>query len=552
MQTSSLGALLLERGLLKRSQLTYALQKQQGTKEPLVQLLARLGLVSNAELARTLALHHGIAYVESRELPAPQQEALSLFKREVCLSHGFIPVAVGDQHLDAVLGMGEPEKIRSLIRRRTGLEARLRQGGFADVARLIDAAYVGRRSITESAFEKEYQKLRQDQHGALAMDDLLMCLLNLAVAERSTDIHLQPEFNSIHISFRIDGVLSPIVSLDRSMMRLVSAIKVMAAMDISDSLRPQDGRFSAKLHEQTFDIRVSTSVTPHGESVVMRLLQKGVFVSGLQELGFLEEHVSLIDTLFREPYGIFLMTGPTGSGKTTTLFAGLKPHGLTGKSILTIEDPIEYELAAACQTQVNRKSGYTFENGIRHFLRHDPDIILVGEIRDQETAEAAMRAAETGHLVLSTLHVNSVFAIVSRFAAMQISTQLVSETLIGCINQRLVRRICEYCKAPADDAMPIPPKLAPYLQNRTRYHGKGCEACRNTGYLGRLPVYEILVTDASVARWIESGARRQSLPGVLTKENYVDMQETFAKRVINGETTTDEFSRHFSMLGGGY
>lgn len=263
------------------------------------------------------------------------------------------------------------------------------------------------------------------------------------------------------------------------------------------------------------------------------------------------EHVDLIDALFREPHGIFLMTGPTGSGKTTTLYAGLRPHGLTGKSILTIEDPIEYELTAACQTQVNRKSGYTFDSGIRHFLRHDPDIILVGEIRDQETAEAAMRAAETGHLVLSTLHVNSVFAIVSRLAAMRIPAQMVAETLIGCINQRLVRHICKHCKAAQEDVDHIPARLAPYLRDVTLYHGLGCDECRHTGYLGRLPVYEILVVDADVARWIEAGARRQALAEVLSETNYVDMLETFATRVINGETTVEEFSRHFSLLDNG-
>jgi type II secretory ATPase GspE/PulE/Tfp pilus assembly ATPase PilB-like protein len=549
MQTTTLGTHLLERGLLTRSQLAYALQKQKGTKEPLAQLLARLGLVSNAELAKVLAIHHGLPYAETRELPQPQQEALSLFKRDVCMSHGFIPVAVSNQFLDVILGVGDPEKVHSLVKRRTGLEARLRQGDFAAVSRLIDIAYVSGKSLTESAFEKEYQKLRHDQLGELSVDDLLNGLLNLAVAERATDIHLQPESNSIHVSFRIDGVLNPIVSMDRSMMRLVSAIKVRAAMDISDSLRPQDGRFTVKLHEQTFDIRISTSITPYGENVVMRLLQKGTFVSGLRELGFMDEHVNLIDALFREPYGIFLMTGPTGSGKTTTLYAGLKPLGLTGKSILTIEDPIEYEMAAACQTQVNRKSGYTFDSGIRHFLRHDPDIILVGEIRDQETAEAAMRAAETGHLVLSTLHVNSVFSIVSRLAAMQITAQVVAETLIGCINQRLVRRICDNCKVPDEETGHLPPRIAPYLQDKMLYRGTGCDLCRHTGYVGRLPVYEILVVDAQVARWIESGARRQSLGDVLSKSNYVDMAEVFARRVVDGETSIEEFSRTFQSAG---
>ncbi|MBV0933292.1 Flp pilus assembly complex ATPase component TadA [Marinobacterium sp. A346] len=239
------------------------------------------------------------------------------------------------------------------------------------------------------------------------------------------------------------------ISLERSLLRLVSAIKVMSAMDISDHLRPQDGRYSASLDGQQYDIRVSTSVTPHGESMVMRLLPKGISVSGLADLGFAPEHLVLINRMFQQPHGMLLMTGPTGSGKTTALHAGLKPHGMTGKNILTVEDPIEYELPVASQTQVNRKAGYTFDAAIRHFLRHDPDIMLVGEIRDTETAEAAMRAAETGHLVLSTLHVNSVYGVVGRLGALGMPTHSIADTLIGCINQRLVRRICEHCKVPA-------------------------------------------------------------------------------------------------------
>lgn len=270
-------------------------------------------------------------------------------------------------------------------------------------------------------------------------------------------------------------------------------------------------------------------------------------MAGLEELGFAPEHLGLINTLFDQPHGVFLMTGPTGSGKTTTLHAGLKPHGMKGKSILSVEDPIEYELPVACQTQVNRKAGYTFDTAIRHFLRHDPDIMLVGEIRDAETAQAAMRAAETGHLVLSTLHVNSVFGIVGRLHALGVPYATTAETLVGSINQRLVRRVCPHCSERAAVPGDLPGALAERLQGVECVKGRGCPACGHTGYHGRLPVYEMLIADEAVSRWIEEGGARRGLASVLHAGNHVPMWETCASRILEGQTTLDEFQRIFGL-----
>jgi general secretion pathway protein E len=320
-------------------------------------------------------------------------------------------------------------------------------------------------------------------------------------------------------------------------------------MDIADNLRPQDGRFSFDSAGVTLDIRISTAVTPHGESVVMRLLSKGNFISGLEDLGFYPEHVPLLHRFFTQPYGIALMTGPTGSGKTTTLYAGLKPHGMSGKSILTVEDPVEYDLPSACQTQVNRKAGYTFDKAIRHFLRHDPDIMLIGEIRDSETADAAMRASETGHLVLSTLHVNNVFSVPARLQSLGVTPLSISESLIGVVTQRLIRRLCVHCRT-LDESQESerPASLRSSLGGRPLYRPVGCPRCRDSGYFGRVPAYEILLVDTAVSQWIAAGSGRHALKGILTPENHVGMLDICARRLLDGDTSLDEFHRVFGVF----
>jgi len=540
-----LGQALINSGIIDPIQLDYALQKQTATGERLSQALVRLGLVSAPRLARVLAEHNNLPYADSAIPPDFEPQAQALFTREACIAHALLPVRVKDGQLEAILGNGDPHKAAALIQRRSGLTPRLSQGDFAWVSQQIERLYSERRQNVQAAFEAEYQKVARDTHGSFPIDELVRKLLRLAVHERATDIHLQPESRSLHVAFRIDGVLIPILAMNKALMRLVSAIKVMAAMDISDNLRPQDGRFTADINDQKYDVRASTSITPEGESVVLRLLPKGISVASLEELGFAPEHLQRLYGLFQQPHGIFLMTGPTGSGKTSTLHAGLRPLGMTGKSILTVEDPIEYELPVAAQTQVNRKAGYTFDTAIRHFLRHDPDIMLVGEIRDRETADAAMRAAETGHLVLSTLHVNSVSGIVRRLEALGTAPLALAETLIGCINQRLLRRLCEHCKEPVPPPDTIPAPLLGHLSNTRHWRGKGCQHCRHTGFYGRIPVYEVLMVDQALSRWIEQGGSRQQLPEVLNEDNHVSLWQTGARLIRNELTTVDELTRVF-------
>ncbi len=541
-------ARLLELGALDRIQLAYARQRQAVTGERLSQTVLRLGLVSESSVARALADTLGLDYLAPEVIPRAQAAALALFRREWCQANGVLPLAVEADHIDVLAGDVEFERIRSVIERRTGCAPRFIVSDPLQVQKAIEHAFGNPREAVARAFDIEYRKLREDVQNALPTEEFVRQLLALSLSERATDIHLHPEPRALHVSFRIDGVLQPVIALDRGLARMVSAIKVMAGMDISDTLRPQDGRFSLVVNEFNLDVRVSTSITPDGESVVIRLLPKGQFVSGLEELGFIDTHIPLIAGLFEQPQGILLMTGPTGSGKTTTLYAGLKPHGLSGKSILAVEDPIEYNLPAAIQTQVNRKAGYTFDSAIRHFLRHDPDIMLVGEIRDEETAQAASRAAETGHLVLSTLHANTVYGVPGRLGALGVSAQSIADNLIGVISQRLARRICPHCITEETR----PRMTSPEIQRRfgiTRSHvGRGCPECRGTGYFGRLPIYELLIRDRQVALWIEAGARRSELPTVLGQANHIAMREVARHRLSAGQTSVEECLRLFGSV----
>lgn len=545
----ALGQALLQQGRLNRSQLLYAQRRHEVSGGAFAGQLVRLGLVSDHDMGEVVAQSRGLLYQNVLFQGQPSVEALALCRREICQSLAFLPLQVEGGELTVWLGEGNPEKVADWVRRRLGLRLVCLQGPFSAVVEAVEKSYAPQRDNPRESFDRERRRLEQDSQGSLGTEPMMQALIALAGRERATDIHIIPDVQSLLLAFRIDGVLSPVAAMPRALARLVSAIKVAAGMDIADNLRPQDGRFSFESASVTLDIRVSTAVTPHGESVVMRLLSKGNFISGLEDLGFYPEHVSLLQHLFTQPYGIALMTGPTGSGKTTTLYAGLKPHGMSGKSILTVEDPVEYDLPSACQTQVNRKAGYTFDTAIRHFLRHDPDIMLIGEIRDRETADAAMRASETGHLVLSTLHVNNVFSVPARLQSLGITALSISESLIGVVTQRLIRRLCVHCRSL--DETPEgkrPESLRDRLCGGPVYRATGCSHCRDTGYFGRVPAYEILLVDTPVSQWIAAGAGRHSLKGVLTSENHVGMLDICARRLLEGETSLEEFHRVFGVF----
>lgn len=373
---------------------------------------------------------------------------------------------------------------------------------------------------------------------------LINALLSEAIKENASDIHIEPYESRVLVRFRVDGVLREVLQPNRALAPLiVSRIKVMSKLDIAEKRLPQDGRISFRIAGRPVDVRVSTIPSGHGERVVLRLLDKQAGRLDLEHLGLPEKRQKVLERILAKPHGIILVTGPTGSGKTTTLYAGLTRLNNASRNIMTVEDPIEYFLDGIGQTQVNSKIEMSFARGLRAILRQDPDIVMIGEIRDLETAEIAVQASLTGHLVLSTLHTNSAIGAIARLRDMGVEPFLLSSSLIGLVAQRLVRVLCDECKEPyAPD--PVERDLLGLRdgEEATIYHAKGCPTCHHSGYTGRLGIYEIIEIDDPMRTMIHDGASEQGMEAHarLSTESIRSEGQT---RVLQGTTTLEEVLR---------
>ena len=542
-----LGERLQEQGLLTPQQVVYAMQKQGVENARLGTLLLKHGLVREYDVARELAIQRRIPFVPREHFPRPDPEVVALFKREFCLQHACLPIRRDGPLLEVLIGNSDEKLVAERIMRRTGLECRFLQGEFTQVLQYIRSIHYFTQNPIESVLAREVEKLANDVDRALSPEQFMEYLLSHAVSERATDIHIAPSPTSLHIFFRIDGVLRPVMALPSELGRLVTYVKVTADMDISEQRRPQDGSFHATILDAPYAVRVSILLSEDGERVVLRLLPEHSEQVGLERLGFAPDDVRRLERLFAKPAGLVLVTGPTGSGKSTTLHAALQAHTLLGSNVLTVEDPIEYRIPGVAQTEVNRRAGYDFGNALRFFLRHDPDVILIGEIRDTETALAAVEASTTGHLVLSTLHVSSVFGVVPRLKPMGLDPQMIADNLIGVVSQRLVREICPHCRSERESSPAEKAWLGVEGDARIR-RGAGCGACGRTGYLGRLPVYEILEIDQTLSDAIAENAGRETIRRLAAESGYRPLLEHAKWRVRQGQTTLEEIAR---VLGEG-
>ncbi len=373
---------------------------------------------------------------------------------------------------------------------------------------------------------------------------LINAMLGEAIKEEASDIHIETFENSLIIRFRVDGVLREILKPQRKLAALlVSRIKVMAKLDIAEKRIPQDGRISLRIGGRAVDVRVSTMPASHGERVVLRLLDKNAIKLDLATLGMTEQNHGLLRDLIHKPHGIVLVTGPTGSGKSTTLYAGLLEINSKDCNILTVEDPIEYAIDGIGQTQVNSKVDMTFARGLRAILRQDPDVVMIGEIRDLETAEIAVQASLTGHLVFSTLHTNSAVGAVTRLRDMGVEPFLLSSSLLGVLAQRLVRRLCPSCKAPHASTEKENQILG--LESHAKaiiYRAVGCEHCNQTGYKGRTGIHELLVVDEIVRELIHTGAGEQAVEKEI-RQHTPSIRDDGLAKVLAGETTLEEILR---------
>ncbi len=470
--------------------------------------------------------------------------------------HGFAVMSCSEQ--EALIAVREGSDIAMLreVRRAMAVPLKLQKATKKEYDTLLSNLYAadGIASSMEDEFpEDSLDSILEGMPKAadlLANDDdapvirLINSLMAEAVKAKASDVHLEPFENTLSVRLRVDGVLNEIASLSaRLTPYIVSRIKVMARLDIAEKRIPQDGRLSLTLGDRTFDVRVSTLPSRHGERVVLRLLDTSQAQIGFEDLGMQPlVHDGMLSAL-TEPNGIILVTGPTGSGKTTTLYAGLSLLNDQSRNIMTVEDPVEYALNGVSQTQVNAKVGMTFASGLRAILRQDPDVVMVGEIRDMETAEMAIQASLTGHLVLSTVHTNSAIAAITRMRDMGVVAFLLSSTVKAILAQRLVRRLCASCKKPHADDGSLAEKLSLKQGAVLNFHTPGaCSECSNTGYRGRVGIYELVRVDETLRKLIQDGASEQEL-----EEYAFKSAETLAANgtslVAKGETTIEEILR---------
>lgn len=537
-----LGERMLDQGMIDATQLQYALQKNDVEKQRLGRILIRHGLANESDIVQTLAEMNGIEYVQVDTLPQADPQVLAMFNRELCQLRQFLPLRRSGDALEVLLGDADTAAVQQVVLQRCGLRCRFVQGEYGKVARLIRHTYYFAQNPVESLLEREIKRLSVDSDHAYSPEKLLDYLLHYAVRERTTDIHIAPSDESLHVLFRVDGVLRPMFAMPTTLNRLLGYIKLEAEMDISEQRRPQDGSFRAIVLDSAVTVRVSTIITDAGERTVLRLLPEHNELAGLKELGFFPEDVVVLERLFARPAGLVLITGPTGSGKSSSLHAALRMQSLIERNVLTVEDPIEYRVPGAGQTEVNRRAGYEFGSALRHFLRHDPDVILLGEMRDAETAQAALEAAATGHLVLSTLHVTTVFGVVPRLRPLGIEAQVIADNLLAVVNQRLVRQNCPFC---SEDA-PFTEKEIAWLgvaPGSCGKRGSGCERCRGSAFFGRLPVYDIMLVDDALANGIADDAGREALRNLAMNAGFRSIEDVAKARVIAGQTTCEEVMR---------
>jgi len=556
----SLEACLIEQGAVSEAIIEKARERQRDGKR-LGDVLQEMGAIDGQAWARAMASHFGLPFIE--QLPDDGTAAACVDKLPINFAKRYqlLPVQrLGDT---VVLATADPSQLGPIDDVRLLLNAPLRvvvAPGLVIVDainRIYDAASNTASDLMEGLDEDRLEMMATDfeeTQDLLDADEeapiirLINSVLFQAVKDRASDIHVEPFERDLAIRFRIDGILYDIISPPKRFQPvIISRVKIMAGLNIAEKRLPQDGRIRIKLAGKEVDIRVSTVPTAYGERVVMRLLDRSATILKLEELGLNSHKLEMLDTLIHQSHGIVLVTGPTGSGKTTTLYAGLSRINSTDKNIITIEDPIEYQLHGVGQIQVNPKIELTFASGLRSILRQDPDVLMVGEIRDAETAKIAIQAALTGHLVFSTLHTNDSCGAITRLIDMGIEPFLVASSVIAIMAQRLLRRVCPSCREPYRPSVEEMRQLgvsADDLEGRQVYRpGPGCPDCKQTGYRGRLGIHELLIVDDEVRNLTMKAADSGSIRRVAAAKGMNSLREDGAEKVLSGQTTIEEVLR---------
>ncbi|MBI5832261.1 MAG: type II secretion system ATPase GspE [Armatimonadetes bacterium] len=517
-------------------------------------VLVGLGHASSADIAAALADQYGLPLRGLRESDL-EPAVTRLVPAELAFRHQVLPLGrTGDL---LVVAMADPTNLTALddLRFVTGLRVETVVADAEEVRRLVEDQYL--HQVMGAGDSDDVQVLSEDDDGdlsdvqSMAREALVVRLVNLllrqAVAERASDIHIEPFERELVVRLRIDGVLRDVPAPSKRLQAaIISRVKIMAEMDIAERRLPQDGRIKVRVEGREIDLRISTVPTLYGESVVMRLLDRDTGLMSLEGLGFPEATRARFEKLLKTPYGILLSTGPTGSGKTTTLYGALQQVVSPTRKVITIEDPVEYQLHGVNQIAVRPRIGLTFAEGLRHILRQDPDVIMVGEIRDHETADIAIHSALTGHLVFSTLHTNDSAGAIARLLDMGIEPFLVASSLEGVLAQRLVRRLCPACKRAYEASDAELSDLGPlrsWLRGVELYAPAGCDECRGTGYRGRVGLYELLVVDEAVQELILRRASSQEIKESAQSRGLVTLREEGWQKVLDGITSLEEVTR---------
>jgi type IV pilus assembly protein PilB len=563
-----LGEIFLDFGLVTPEQLQGALERQRQSKTHVTigDVLVSMGLISEKDKIRCQAEQWGVPFMDLAEYQ-PDADLTRLISQEMARRLKCIPIARNAGRL--TLAMTNPLDIYAIdeVRLITGMDVEAVISTEDEIVQAIVIAYQAENDVSDAVAvaikdlsegddhnvtfseQKETDEVNIDVLKASASDAPIIRMANLlitqAIQEKASDIHVEPFKDSVRVRYRVDGIMSEAMRLPKNVQAsLTSRLKIMGEMDIAEKRAPQDGRISLIVDGREFDFRVSTLPSVFGEKVVMRILDKSSISIGLNKLGLLPDTLERFEGVVSQSYGIILVTGPTGSGKSTTLYSVLNKLNSGEKNIITIEDPVEYNVSGITQAQVNVRAGMTFASGLRTMLRQDPDIIMVGEIRDSETALIAVEAALTGHLVLSTLHTNDAPGAVTRLIDMGIESFLISSSMAGIIAQRLLRTICSKCK---EGYKPSPQALRNLGMQEDAdvqfFRGQGCASCKGTGYRGRIGVYELLAVNPEIRELVLKRASSEQIKEAALRNGMRQLRDDAMEKILLGMTTVEESLR---------
>lgn len=556
--------ILFSSKVISQAQLDKIKLENLNTGKSIEKIISDHNFASPKEIAKAKAEVYNVRFIDLREISV-SPEALNLLPEVVAKRYDCFPYSLDKEKGTLLLVMGNPLDLNAIefIEQKAKKKVIPAIGVSSQIKEAIDQYYA--QSLSAEVTEALKETGMEADRGVRVVDakgvgkiireapvaKIVTTLLEFAQKARASDIHIEPQEDKTRIRYRIDGILHEKLILPKSVHdSVVSRIKILSRMKIDERRIPQDGRFNFRTANQEIDLRVSALPSAHGEKIVMRLLQKTAKVPSLSELGLRGRALKNIKEEITLSHGIILITGPTGSGKTTTLYSILSKINTTKVNIITLEDPVEYEIVGVNQVQVNPKAGLTFASGMRSFLRQDPDIIMVGEVRDVETAELAVQAALTGHLVFSTLHTNSAAGALPRLLDMEAEPYLLASSMLNVMGQRVVRRICPYCKKeyepPAEVVEDIKNVLGPLYSKKDKlilHKGKGCDKCNDTGYTGRIGIFEVLPISEKISRLILERAPASKIEKQAREEGMITMSQDGYLKTIEGITTIEEVLR---------